>query len=582
MLAPASLTNAIPPEALRTPGPSASPQSDVDNEDSASVTSSISSSGSLLNVETDDVKRGNFLGVIVTKPTAPALPYASSQTGLVYDPRMRFHTEMELEEDEEIHPEDPRRIYEIFTELQSAGLVQDENEPVDERLIPFKLFRIPARFADPAEICLVHSREHYQWMEALAGKEDQWLVDTGKTLDSLYLHNLTLYCARLSAGGAIEACRAVAAGQVRNAVAVIRPPGHHAEHNKPGGFCFFNNVCIAAKVCQQDFGEKCRKILIVDWDVHHGNGVQEAFEDDPNVLYISLHVYKDGTFYPQTKYGDHHHVGVGAGVGKNINIPWPTHGMTDGDYLYAFQQIVMPCAQEFDPDLVIISAGFDAAEGDMLGGCFVSPGGFAHMTSMLMTLAGGKVVACLEGGYNLRSIAKSTLAVTRTLMGEAPERLKETTPQDKGVDTVRMVVSEHSQYWKCLYPKDKLKLRLKSMGGERLHDILRQRQAQEWGDQFNMDSLYINREKISKSYEKEVLATLVISVAKVMPRRVGRHWGALTGSVETFVVLIFESLFKRNNLTLKQEQLGRRRSPAGYLSRPTRDNRRTKRSHRSL
>lgn len=203
-------------------------------------------------------------------------------------------------------------------------------------------------------------------------------------MDSLYLHSLTFFCAKLSAGGAIEACRAVAGGRVKNAMAVIRPPGHHAEHNKPGGFCFFDNVAIAAKVCQRDFGDKCRKILILDWDVHHGNGVQMAFEDDPNVLYISLHVHTDGKFYPSGNYGDHLHVGYGAGEGKNINIPWKTNGMTDGDYMYAFQNIVMPVAYEFNQDLVIISAGFDAAEGDMLGGCHVSPAGFAHMTHMLM------------------------------------------------------------------------------------------------------------------------------------------------------------------------------------------------------
>jgi histone deacetylase 6 len=336
---------------------------------------------------------------------------------------------------------------------------------------------------------------------------DERLVTEGKQLDSLYLHQLTFFCAKLSAGGAIEACRMVAAGHLKNAIAVIRPPGHHAEHDKPGGFCFFNNVCIAAKVCQKDFSETCRKVLILDWDVHHGNGIQEAFESDPNVLYISLHVYKNGTFYPTGPAGDHLHVGTGAGVGKNINIPWSLHGMHDGDYMHAFQQIVMPCAQEFNPDLVIISAGFDAADGDMLGGCKVSPGGFAHMTAMLMTLANGKVVACLEGGYNLRSIAKSALAVTKTLMGEPPERMTETAPSPSGVDTVRKVLSTHSQYWKCLFPKDKHAGRLQNMGGERLHDILRAKTAQDWGRKYNMDSLQINRTSLSTSFENEVLGT---------------------------------------------------------------------------
>jgi histone deacetylase 6 len=329
----------------------------------------------------------------------------------------------------------------------------------------------------------------------------------GKRLDSLYLHRLTLYCARLSAGGAIEAARAVVLGHVKNAFAIIRPPGHHAEHNDPGGFCFFDNVAVAAKVCQKDYGEKCRKILILDWDVHHGNGVQQAFEDNPNVLYISLHVYADGNFYPSKKYGDYLHVGIGEGVGKNINIPWPSQGMKDGDYMYAFQKIVMPCAMEFDPDLVIISAGFDAAEGDLLGGCHVSPGGFAHMTSQLMTLAGGKVVACLEGGYNLKSIARSALAVVRTMMGEAPERLKDTEVSSAGVETVRLVERIHSQYWNCLFPKDKAKSRLHNMGGKRLSDVLRSWQSSEWFDKFQMAEVPIHRSRISQSFKHQVLAT---------------------------------------------------------------------------
>ena len=315
-----------------------------------------------------------------------------------------------------------------------------------------------------------------------------------------------MFCASLSCGGAIEACSAVVSGVVKNAIAVIRPPGHHAEQSKPGGFCFFNNVCVAAKVCQNTFGNDCRKIFILDWDVHHGNGVQQAFEKDPNVLYISLHVHKNGQFYPPGNYGDHLHCGMDEGLGKNINIPWPTHGMRDGDYLYAFQQVVMPVAQEFDPDLVIISAGFDAAEGDLLGACHISPAGFAHMTHMLMTLANGKVAVCLEGGYNLSAIARSACAVTRTLMGEPPDRIIDHMPSKVGIETVELVKRTQSPYWKCLYPKDLYQRRL-GMGGERLHDVLRAKQAFEWSENFSMVPLWVNRDRISKSFENQVLAT---------------------------------------------------------------------------
>ncbi|KKY25385.1 putative histone deacetylase [Diplodia seriata] len=216
------------------------------------------------------------------KPKSETLPYSSSRSGLVYDVRMRFHTEpldAMLSEDD-IHPEDPRRIMEIFNELAEAGLVETPSHHVTEP--DFSLWRINARPATEEEVCLVHTRDHYL--------------------------------------------------QVR-AYQVIRPPGHHAEHNAPGGFCFFNNVSVAARVCQQDFPDKCRKILILDWDVHHGNGVQRAFYNDPNVLYISIHVHMNGTFYPSNNYGDHTHCGEGPGEGKNVNIPWSSQGMGDGDYM---------------------------------------------------------------------------------------------------------------------------------------------------------------------------------------------------------------------------------------------------------
>lgn len=133
-----------------------------------------------------------------------------------------------------------------------------------------------------------------------------------------------------------------------------------------------------------------------DRDVHHGNGTQQAFWDDSDVLYVSLHRYEDGDFYPGGTFGAAHMVGEGAGMGSSVNIPWPTYGMGDGDYLYAFQHIVMPIAHEYAPDFVIISAGFDAAKGDQLGQCEVTPQGYAHMTQMLAGLADGRLAVVLE------------------------------------------------------------------------------------------------------------------------------------------------------------------------------------------
>ncbi len=229
---------------------------------------------------------------------------------------------------------------------------------------------------------------------------------------------------------------AVARGEARQGVAVVRPPGHHAESNTAMGFCFFNNAAIAARAAQ---AAGAKKIIIFDWDVHHGNGTQHIFYDDKSVLYMSMHRhdmyvlwgalvathctrcvynrvssltimfvfsqytsctttsfsssphhphhiifinYHRGRFYPGT--GSHTECGVQAGEGFTVNVPWLEGGMTDGDYLAAMQQVILPIAYEYGPDLMIVSAGFDAAVNDPIGGCFVTPQGFAHMTSLLM------------------------------------------------------------------------------------------------------------------------------------------------------------------------------------------------------
>ncbi|PSN68434.1 putative histone deacetylase [Corynespora cassiicola Philippines] len=443
-------------------------------------------------------------------PRFPPLPYSSSKTGLVYDARMRFHAEpaevmMNLNE---IHPEDPRRIHEIFQEIQRAGLVQGPDDS-DEEGTDEQCWRIYARNATEGEICLVHSPEHYAFIQSLQEKSVMELKDLSEELDSIYFNNATFECATLAAGGAIEACRAVVRGDVRNAIAVIRPPGHHAESNAPSGFCIFNNVPIATKVCQHDFPETCRKVLILDWDVHHGNGIQHAFYEDPNVLYISLHVFKNGNFYPNLPDGNYDYTGEGPGVGRNVNIPWEEHGMGDAEYIYAFQEVVIPIANEFDPDLVIISAGFDAAEGDILGGCHVTPACYAHMTHMLMRLAKGKIAVCLEGGYNLRSIARSALAVTKTLMLQPPDRLAEDIgpPKASAVRTINQVKREQSKYWRDLFPKHLDKSDPLFGTSIRLHDVIREWQSNVLAKEQFMYPLAIRKNGITSTFEHNVIAT---------------------------------------------------------------------------
>ncbi|KAF2710887.1 putative histone deacetylase [Pleomassaria siparia CBS 279.74] len=471
----------------------------------------------------DDMDMGSSVSSLVEvrippRPKFSPLPYPSARTGLVYDSRMRLHVEpttMAIREDE-IHPEDPRRIHEIFQEIQQAGLVQGADDEDEEDSAEEQCWRIHTRSATKAEICLVHTPEHYDFIDSLQEMIEEQLVEEANALDSIYLHNSTFECAVLAAGGAIEACKAVVRGDVRNAIAIIRPPGHHAEHDKPSGFCIFNNVPIATKVCQNDLPELCRKVLILDWDVHHGNGIQHAFYDDPNVLYMSLHVYANQAFYPSLPDGNSDYVGEGPGIGKNVNVPWADTGMGDAEYIYAFQEVIMPIAAEFDPDLVIISAGFDAAEGDMLGGCHVSPACYAHMTHMLMRIAGGKVAVCLEGGYNLRSIARSALAVTRTLMLQPPDRLAEDLgpPKPSAVEVVQEVKRAHSKYWKCLFPKHLDQDDPSFLATSRLHDIVREWQSRTLAEEHRMTPLVINKSGIGPSFEHNIIAT---------PDFMGRH-----------------------------------------------------------
>jgi len=441
-------------------------------------------------------------------------------TGLCYDDRMKLHSNSDFGPNPH-HPEDPSRISSIMRILKRAGLVYKGSDADLLKIIqeqPQKyMWRIKARLANREEICLVHHPSHYTWVEKLASMSTEALralslqKDQGRT--SLYVGSLTFEAALVSAGGAIEMCKKVVEGEVRNGFAVIRPPGHHAEFDSAMGFCLFNNVPIAAKVVQKEYPEKCRRILILDWDVHHGNGIQNMFYEDPNILYISLHVYDNGDFYPgrpdnpMIPDGGMEHCGGGAGKGKNINIGWHSQGMGDGEYMAAFQKIVMPIAQEFDPDLVIISAGFDAADGDELGACFVSPACYAHMTHMLMSLADGKVAVCLEGGYNLDAISNSALAVARTLMGEPPPRIKIPKICHEAARVLAKVQSFQAPYWECMRPGVVDVQDLVHQNSSRLHDVLRAAQRQHLSENYGLVPLFVQRDILYRSYENQVLHT---------------------------------------------------------------------------
>ncbi|MFY9552679.1 MAG: histone deacetylase, partial [Thermoanaerobaculia bacterium] len=231
-------------------------------------------------------------------------------------------------------------------------------------------------------------------------------------------------------------------GNLHNGLALLRPPGHHAEADRAMGFCLFNNVAVAARALQA--AGAARKVLIVDWDLHHGNGTQHSFWEDPSVLYFSTHQFP---FYPGT--GAVEEIGGGAGRGFTVNVPWPG-GMGDAEYLAAFDTILLPIARVFAPDLVLVSAGFDAAAGDPLGAMRLSPGGYAAMTSRLLGLAGGRVVLALEGGYNLDAISASAATCLRALLGEAvpaPAGPGRATPSPIAARILESVRRTQSRFW---------------------------------------------------------------------------------------------------------------------------------------
>ncbi|KAF9585780.1 Histone deacetylase 5 [Lunasporangiospora selenospora] len=274
--------------------------------------------------------------------------------------------------------------------------------------------------------------------------------------------------AKVAAGCLITLVDQVVTGRCKNGFAIIRPPGHHAEEDEAMGFCFFNNVGVAVNLTLTKYPLTVQKILIIDWDVHHGNGTQQIFYENPNVLYISLHRWDNGHFYPFTGAPDE--CGEEAGEGKNVNLAWSSYGrgqaMGDVEYIAAFWYVLLPIARQFGPDLVIVSAGFDAADGHAsnIGGYTVSPQGFAILTRLVQTLAGGRVILSLEGGYEFEPLANSATACLEELLphsllpATAPTRafpyasfhgtLNSVKPNAMAVSSLHQVLKYQQKYWK--------------------------------------------------------------------------------------------------------------------------------------
>lgn len=355
-----------------------------------------------------------------------------NRTGYVYESVCEMHEEIKAPGSDAIHPERPARTRAIHARLEAQGLVK-------------RCIRCPSRRAEDYELCEIHSYDHVRRVNFWSSPENEG--QDGPASSDVYVNSSSAMAAALSAGSVIEVVQRVARGELTNAIANVRPPGHHAERSCAMGFCFYNNVAVAAKMAQRN--PQIRKVLILDWDIHHGNATENQFLDDPNVLYISLHRYEGGQFYPGT--GSPTVVGEGRGAGHNINIGWPHGGVGDVEYLAAFWHIIMPIATSFAPDLVLVSAGFDSAMGDPLGGCSVSPAGYAHMTAMLKSLARGRIVVCLEGGYNLRSISHSMEACVHVLLGDLPlPQIVEKAPSPFVMRSIFQTYQLHQPFWNTL------------------------------------------------------------------------------------------------------------------------------------
>jgi acetoin utilization deacetylase AcuC-like enzyme len=319
-----------------------------------------------------------------------------------------FHDPSSLEHDPSVlspdHPDTPERIEAIETAMALAGWPGCE--------------RRAAPAAVEAELMLVHAGEHVERIQRLC------MEGGGRIDEDTFVGEPSYRAALHAAGGACALVRALLGGEARTGFSAARPSGHHATPRAAMGFCLFNNIAIAAELAIRELG--AGKVLILDWDVHHGNGTAEIFRRRSDVLFASIH---ESGLFPGT--GALSDSGSGEGIGYTINIPVP-HGSDEEVWLSVLEHVIVPAAQEFGPKLVLISAGFDAHEADPLGGCLLDAESFAKMARHVRDLASSleaPVGAVLEGGYDVVALAASVLATVRALEGDgeadsiAPDRL---------------------------------------------------------------------------------------------------------------------------------------------------------------
>ena len=302
-----------------------------------------------------------------------------ARTGLIYHPAYLEH------EMGPGHPESPQRLQAIISRLESTGMLD-------------RLIRIEPAPASDEWLLQVHAASYLESLKAHAPARGRISLDPDTSMSPG-----TLAAAYLAAGGVLAGADAIMARRVDHVFCAVRPPGHHAERNRAMGFCFFNNVAVAARYLQRRHG--IERVLIVDWDVHHGNGTQHSFYDDPSILFFSTHQFPH---YPGT--GRASERGAGKAEGLTINVPLSAGG-GDEEYRNIFEQVLVPAADAFKPDFVIVSAGFDAHRDDPLANMGLTEKGYAQLTGIVAGIAGrhcgGRLLSCLEGGYHLPALAAS-------------------------------------------------------------------------------------------------------------------------------------------------------------------------------
>lgn len=292
------------------------------------------------------------------------------------------------------HPESPNRLRAIMQQLEQSGTLT-------------RVTRIEPRKAEDEWITQIHTPSYVASLNRHAPTSGRVSLDPDTSMSSG-----SLTAAYLAAGGVLAGVDAIMVGQVDHVFCAVRPPGHHAEAGRAMGFCLFNNVAIAARYVRKKYG--LSRVLIIDWDVHHGNGTQHSFEDDPSVLFFSTHQYPH---YPGTGRADER--GQGAGEGYTINVPMEA-GEGDDEYRAIFYKALVPAADAFKPEFVIISAGFDAHKDDPLASMGLTEAGYADLTGIVAGIAKrhakGRILSSLEGGYNLTALAASVDAHIQALL----------------------------------------------------------------------------------------------------------------------------------------------------------------------